>query len=71
MKTKQVSVGKFFQDTPIPAGLTITAENGEELIQDNAGRLVDRLGRCGYQTRFSGLYVCYTCGHMCDCGGEW
>lgn len=22
----------------------------------------------GYYTHFSGMYVCYTCGHLCDCG---
>lgn len=25
--------------------------------------------RYGYQTHFSGAYVCYTCGHLCDCEG--
>jgi hypothetical protein len=24
----------------------------------------------GYQTHFSGAYVCYTCGHLCECGEE-
>ena len=24
----------------------------------------------GYRTHFSGLYVCYTDGHYCECGGE-
>lgn len=24
----------------------------------------------GYLTHFSGLYVCFTCGHYCECGGE-
>lgn len=22
----------------------------------------------GYHTRFTGAYVCYTCGHLCECG---
>jgi hypothetical protein len=22
----------------------------------------------GYTTRFTGAYVCYTCGHLCECG---
>jgi hypothetical protein len=22
----------------------------------------------GYITRFTGAYVCYTCGHLCECG---
>jgi hypothetical protein len=21
----------------------------------------------GYFTHFAGLYVCYTCGHLCEC----
>jgi len=24
----------------------------------------------GYRTHFGGLYVCYTCGHLCECGEE-
>jgi hypothetical protein len=24
----------------------------------------------GYHTHFTGAYVCYTCGHLCDCGEE-
>jgi len=24
----------------------------------------------GYQAHFTGAYVCYTCGHLCDCGDE-
>ena len=24
----------------------------------------------GYQVRFTGAWVCYTCGHLCDCGEE-
>ena len=25
----------------------------------------------GYHTHFTGAYVCYTCGHLCECeGGE-
>ncbi len=27
-------------------------------------------GERGYTTRFTGAYVCYTCGHLCECGGE-
>lgn len=26
--------------------------------------------RYGYSTRLGGLYVCYTCGHLCECGEE-
>jgi hypothetical protein len=24
----------------------------------------------GYRAHFTGSYVCYTCGHLCDCEGE-
>ena len=24
----------------------------------------------GYHTHFGGLYVCYTCGHLCECGDD-
>ena len=26
--------------------------------------------RYGYVTRLTGSYVCYTCGHLCECGEE-
>lgn len=24
----------------------------------------------GYRTWFTGVYVCYECGHLCECGDE-
>jgi hypothetical protein len=24
----------------------------------------------GYSAHFSGAYICYTCGHLCECGDE-
>jgi hypothetical protein len=24
----------------------------------------------GYRAHFTGAYVCYTCGHLCDCGED-
>jgi hypothetical protein len=30
--------------------------------------IVEGERRYGYQTRLGGSYVCYTCGHLCDCG---
>jgi hypothetical protein len=38
--------------------------------QDSAGRwyTLDPKGyRYGYYTQLGGLYVCYTCGHLCEC----
>jgi hypothetical protein len=38
---------------------------------NNEGRYyVEREGGAisyGYRTHFSGMWVCYTCGHLCDC----
>lgn len=31
---------------------------------------IDGVKRYGYNTRLGGLYVCYTCGHLCECGEE-
>jgi len=40
--------------------------------QDSEGRyyVQDREGyrNYGYSTGWGGIYVCYTCGHVCDCG---
>jgi len=38
--------------------------------QDDFGRyFVTRNGvpQFGYFTHFSGMWVCYTCGHLCEC----
>jgi hypothetical protein len=47
------------------------------ILQDGEGRYYrlrpdgDRNVRIyGYNAHFSGAYVCYTCGHLCDCGDE-
>lgn len=37
-------------------------ENDRFYVEGENGR------EYGYQTHFSGSYVCYTCGHLCDCG---
>jgi hypothetical protein len=37
--------------------------HGRYYVQDNEG-----YRSYGYHTHFSGLYVCYTCGHYCECG---
>jgi hypothetical protein len=43
------------------------AFNGERLTRDESGWLVDSLGKHGYTTHFTGAYICYTCGHLCEC----
>lgn len=25
----------------------------------------------GYRTHFTGAWVCYSCGHLCDCGEDY
>jgi hypothetical protein len=38
---------------------------------DRYYRLDDKGERVyGYRTHFTGSYVCYSCGHLCDCGEE-
>lgn len=44
--------------------------NGEELHEGEEGGLVDSAGRRGYYTHFTGCYICYTCGALCECGEE-
>jgi hypothetical protein len=39
-----------------------------ELRVRGGERLVDGLGRYGYSAHFSGSWVCYTCGVLCECG---
>lgn len=48
----------------------IMGPNGEELKEGDDGRLVDSAGRYGYYTHFTGAYICYTCGALCECGEE-
>jgi hypothetical protein len=52
-----------------------TLEKEREIMgakQDMHGRyyVQDREGyrTYGYWTQWGGAYVCYTCGHLCDCG---
>lgn len=69
--SKEITIGKFFQEIELPDGSYLSAPNGECLSYDQGGeKLIDRQGRYGYETWLSGAYVCYTCGHVCDCG-EW
>jgi len=43
-------------------------ELGNWLGQDLNGRYYSKsTGNYGYNTHFGGLYVCYTCGHLCEC----
>jgi hypothetical protein len=44
-------------------------QNGERLnYLENLGVWVDGAGERGYKTWITGSYVCYTCGHLCECG---
>jgi hypothetical protein len=49
----------------------IMANNGYVVtINRDNGQLWDNQGRYGYTAHFTGAYVCYTCGHMCECGDD-
>lgn len=43
---------------------------GATLLDDNDRfyRDVEGERRYGYWTQWGGAYVCYTCGHLCECG---
>ena len=44
--------------------------NGEALTLNESGRYIDGAGRFGYNSHFGGAWVCYRCGHLCDCEGD-
>jgi hypothetical protein len=52
------------------ADLEKVAGNGERVILNDERRYVDELGRYGYSGHFTGAYICYTCGALCDCGED-
>lgn len=31
------------------------------------GQIIDRDGATGYRGHFTGAWICYTCGALCDC----
>jgi len=70
--SKEITMAQFFKHIELPDGSYLTcAGNAEALSYDLSGeRLIDSLGRYGYRAHFSGAYVCYTCGHVCECGEE-
>lgn len=47
-----------------------TALNGEIVTRNDEGRYIDQAGRFGYSAHFTGAYICYTCGALCDCGED-
>lgn len=52
------------EDTRRIDGATLD-DDGRYYLMNSKGEKV-----YGYQTHFSGAYVCYTCGHLCECGEE-
>ena len=42
--------------------------NGMQLIKTSNGLWVNGEGDSGYHARFTGAWVCYGCGHLCECG---
>jgi hypothetical protein len=45
----------------------VFAANGNIVAPDLNGRLRDTAGAYGYRTHLTGMYVCYSCGHLCEC----
>lgn len=45
-------------------GATLLDDNDRFYAEGESGR------EYGYRAHFSGSYVCYTCGHLCDCGDD-
>lgn len=53
--------------------LAKTRELDGATLQDEEGRYYRQEGerkRYGYHAHFTGAYVCYTCGVLCECGEE-
>jgi hypothetical protein len=46
--------------------------DGAKLDPDEGRYYVEREGKrqYGYRTHFAGMWVCYTDGHLCECGEE-
>jgi rubrerythrin len=42
--------------------------NGMQLVKNSNGLWVNGEGDSGYHTHFTGVWVCYSCGHLCECG---
>jgi hypothetical protein len=42
--------------------------NGQLLHQNSNGLWVNSEGDSGYHAHFTGVWVCYYCGHLCECG---
>jgi hypothetical protein len=51
------------QETRVTDGATLIDDNGRFYALERDGKRV-----YGYSAWMSGAYVCYTCGHLCDCG---
>ena len=42
--------------------------NGVQLVKNSNGLWVNGEGDSGYHTHFTGVWECYNCGHLCECG---
>ena len=42
--------------------------NSVQLVKNSNGLWVNGEGDSGYHTHFTGVWVCYNCGHLCECG---
>lgn len=48
----------------------VSPVNGDILRLNSRGFWVDDAGNSGYHSHFSGLWVCLSCGLLCDCGED-
>jgi hypothetical protein len=55
-------------DHPPTLNVAWSPYSAGEFQRDAGGRWVDPSGSYGYATRLAGNWVCYTCGHLCECG---
>lgn len=51
------------QETRATDGATFIDDNGRFYALERDGKRT-----YGYHAAWGGAYICYTCGHLCDCG---
>ena len=67
--SKEITIAQFFQGVQLPDSSGLYGGDGERLTYDLSGeRFVNSAGAYGYRAHFTGAYICYTCGHLCECG---
>jgi len=65
--------GSNYPDTEEEYGCPCTDRDDVTMQEDEGGRYFVQDGeskRYGYHAHFTGAYICYTCGALCNCKGE-